>query len=184
MGRLKNRKHSKIDDLSPEIKSEVESMIISTNFKYSEIVDFIKDSTGQMISQSSVCRYARGLCTSLENVRFAQETLRAVNDEVNRNPDMDTTEGIIRILSHMMLTNIQRLSDDDFENVDPMKLLKQTTDLVRVSAYKKNLDIKNKELSEIGFDTIKNKVFSVMAKENPELCSELMTYLNDKMKEL
>lgn len=175
----RNRKHSKIDKLNPEVKSEVESMILSNDFTYKDIVDYIRDSTGEMISQASVCRYAQGLCESLESIRFAQETFRAVNDEINRTPDMDTTEGIIRILSHILLINIQRLSDEDFESVDPLKLLKQASDLIRASAYKRNMDIKNKELTEMGFDAVKDKVFNGLAKQYPDLYEKLAAALND-----
>ena len=183
MGRKRNRKHSKIDKLNPAVKAEVESMILSNDFTYREIVGYIRESTGEMVSQAAVCRYAKGLCESLESVRFAQETFRALNDEINRNPNIDTTEGIIQILSHMMLTNIQRLSDEDFENVDPLKLLKQASDLVRTAAYKRNLDIKNKELTEMGFDAVKDKVFSTMAKDNPELYKAFSDYINGKLAE-
>ena len=179
MAKRRNRKHSKIDMLDPAVKSEVESMILSNNFTYKDIVDYIQDNTGEMISQASVCRYARGLCESLESIRYAQETFRAVNDEINRTPDMDTTEGIIRILSHIMLTNIQRLSDEDFESVDPLKLLKQASDLIRASAYKRNMDIKNKELTEMGFDAVKDKVFNGLAKQYPDLYEKLAAALAD-----
>lgn len=179
MGKRRNRKHSKIDKLNPAVKSEVESMILSNDFTYKDIVDYIRDSTGEMISQAAVCRYAQGLCESLESIRFAQETFRAVNDEINRTPDIDTTEGIIRILSHIMLTNIQRLSDEDFESVDPLKLLKQASDLIRASAYKRNLDIKNKELTEMGFDAVKEKVFIGLAKQYPDLYEKLTAALDD-----
>ncbi len=64
---MANRSHGKIDKLRPEVKSEVESMITSNNFTYKEIVDYIRDSTGEMISQASVCRYARRLCESLDS---------------------------------------------------------------------------------------------------------------------
>ena len=183
MSRKRNRKHSKIYKLNPAVKSEVESMILSNDFTYKEIDGFIKDSTGEMVSQAAVCRYAKGLCESLESVRFAQETFRAVNDELNRNPNIDTTEGIIQILSHMLLTNIQKLSEEDFEGVDPLKLLKQASDLVRTAAYKRNLDIKNKELTEMGFDAVKEKVFGALSKDNPELYTELTEYINTKLAE-
>ncbi len=180
MARRRNRKHSKIDLLDPAVREEIDSMILSLDFTYKDIVEYIKDSTGQMISQAAVCRYAKGLCESLENIRFAQETFRAVNDELNRNPNIDTTEGIIQILSHMLLTNIQQLSEEDFKGVDPLKLLKQASDLVRTAAYKRNLDIKNKELSEMGFDAVKDKVFHAMATDNPELYAQFVNYINSK----
>lgn len=178
MGKKRNRKHSKIDMLAPEVKSTVESMI-TANYTYREIVEYIRDCTGEMISQAAVCRYAQGLCESLESIRFAQDTFRAVNDEINRTPDIDTTEGIIRILSHIMLTNIQELSDEDFKKADPLKLMKQSTELVRAAAYKRNLDLKNKELSEMGFDAVKDKVFSAVAKKYPEDYRRLSAILDE-----
>lgn len=178
MGKKRNRKHSKIDMLAPEVKSTVESMI-TANYTYREIVEYIKDCTGEMISQAAVCRYAQGLCESLESIRYAQETFRAVNDEINRTPDMDTTEGMIRILSHIMLTNVQQLSDEDFKKVDPMKLLKQSSELIRVAAYKRNLDLKNKDITEMGFDAVKDKVFNAIAKKYPEDYARLSSILDE-----
>lgn len=178
MGKKRNRKHSKIDMLDPKVKSTVESMI-TANYTYKEIVEYIKDCTGEMISQAAVCRYAQGLCESLESIRYAQETFRAVNDEINRTPDMDTTEGMIRILSHIMLTNVQQLSDEDFKKVDPMKLLKQSSELIRVAAYKRNLDLKNKDITEMGFDAVKEKVFNAIAKKYPEDYARLSSILNE-----
>lgn len=178
MGKKRNRKHSKIDMLAPEVKSTVESMI-TANYTYREIVEYIRDCTGEMISQAAVCRYAQGLCESLESIRYAQETFRAVNDEINRTPDMDTTEGMIRILSHIMLTNVQQLSDEDFKKVDPLKLMKQASELVRVAAYKKNLDLKNKDITEMGFDVVKDKVFNAIAKKYPEDYARLSSILDD-----
>lgn len=178
MGKKRNRKHSKIDMLAPEVKSTVESMI-TANYTYREIVEYIKDCTGEMISQAAVCRYAQGLCESLESIRYAQETLRAVNDEINRTPDMDTTEGMIRILSHIMLTNVQQLSDEDFKKVDPMKLLKQSSELIRVAAYKRNLDLKNRDIIEMGFDAVKEKVFNAIVKKYPEDYARLSSILDE-----
>lgn len=178
MGKKRNRKHSKIDMLAPEVKSTVEAMI-TANYTYREIVEYIKDCTGEMISQAAVCRYAQGLCESLESIRYAQETLRAVNDEINRTPDMDTTEGMVRIISHILLTNIQKLSDEDFEGIDPLKLLKQSSELIRVAAYKRNLDIKSKEITEMGFDAVKDKVFTAIAKKYPEDYARLSAILEE-----
>lgn len=174
----RRRKHSKIDLLAPEVKAEVESMITSNNFTYKEIVEYIRDTTGTLISQQAVFRYAKGLCESLESIRLAQENFKAITQELNRNPNLDTTEGIIQLLSHLMLNYVQNLSGEDLQNADPMKVMKQASELIRVASYKRNLDIKNKELSEMGFDAVKEKVFSAMAQDDPELYRQLVEYIN------
>lgn len=59
MGR--RRKHGIIDTLDPAVKATVEEMIMSAQFTYRDIVDYISESAGQSISQAAVCRYAKGL---------------------------------------------------------------------------------------------------------------------------
>ena len=95
----KRRKHSKIDKLSPELKATVEDMM-KADFTYAEIADYIKDQTDQPISISSVCRYAANLNESVETLRMAQENFRVIMEEINKYPALDTSEGIIRLLSH------------------------------------------------------------------------------------
>ena len=151
-------------------------MILSNNFTYKEIVEYIQDTTGTSISQQAVFRYAKGLSESLASIRMAQETFKAVQQELNRNPDLDTTEGIIQLLSHLLLNYVQ--------NADPMKVMKQASELIRVASYKRNLDLKNKELSEMGFDAVKDKVFALMAKDEPALYKQLAEYINKKSSEL
>ena len=51
MGR--RRKHGIIDNLDPAVKSTVEEMILSAQFTYRDIVEYITDTTGQ----TAVCRY-------------------------------------------------------------------------------------------------------------------------------
>lgn len=183
MARRRNRKHSKIDFLNPEVKSAVEEMIVSSQFTYKEIVEYIQDNTGTQISQAAVCRYAKGLAESLETIRIAQENFAAIMREVNRNPNLDTTEGIIQLLSHQMLTYVQQLSEDDLKAADPVKMMKQASELVKVAAYKRSMDIKNKELSEMGFDAVKEKVFMAMARDNPELYGKFTEYLDNALKD-
>ena len=181
---MARRKHSKIDLREPTVKDEVESMILSNNFTYKEIVEYIQDTTGTSISQQAVFRYAKGLSESLASIRMAQETFKAVQQELNRNPDLDTTEGIIQLLSHLLLNYVQNLSGEDLQDADPMKVMKQASELIRVASYKRNLDLKNKELSEMGFDAVKDKVFALMAKDEPALYKQLAEYINKKSSEL
>ena len=100
-----------------------------------------------------------------------------------RNPkaDMqdDTAEEIIRTLSNLILTSIERLSDEDLEDVDPMKLMKQASDLIRLTAYKKSIDLKNKKLSEVGFASVKDKVFEALARQYPELYEKLAAAIDE-----
>lgn len=133
---MSRRKHSKIDKLPPDIKETVEEMIRS-DFTYAEIADYIKIQTDIPISTASVCRHARNLNESIETLRMAQENFRCIMEEINRYPDMDTSEGIIRLLSHYVLESIHNTPEDQWKSIKPENLIKQATSLVKAASYKK-----------------------------------------------
>lgn len=181
MGR---RKHSKIDRLNPEIKSTVEEMILSADFTYKDIAQYIADSTGESVSQAAICNYAKGFCEDMAAIRMAHENFAVIMQECAKYPDLDTTEGMVQIMSNLMMSAVRSLSPEDLQNTDPIKLIKQASELVRAVSYKRNLDIKSKEITEAGFDAVKEKVFAGMAQDNPELYSQLAAYLESKKEEL
>ena len=92
-----NRKHSKIDALDPALRETVEQMLLSGS-TYSEIVDFL-GANGVGISVASVCRYARAYQAEVQMLNMAQENFRRMMDELDKYPDLDTTEAIIRLTS-------------------------------------------------------------------------------------
>ena len=175
----KRRKHSKIDKLSPELRAVVEDMMKS-DFTYAEIAESITEQTEQPISISAVCRYASSLTESVEALRMAQENFHCIMEEINQYPDLDTGEGIIRLLSHYVLEAVQKTPEESWENIDPVTLLKQATSLVKAAAYKKNLDIKNEDIMTAGFEQVKAMVFDAMARERPDLYAEVAKFLEEK----
>ena len=93
-----NRKHSKIDKLPPEMKATVEEMILDGSATYTEIVDYLQEH-GYSLSVSSVCRYAQGYVENLQTLQIAQANFRNMLDELERYPDLDTTEALVRVAS-------------------------------------------------------------------------------------
>ncbi len=181
---MARRKHSKIDMLDPEFKATVEDMIISNQFTYAEIAEYIHDNTGQTISKQAVCTHAKGLCESLETLRMAQENYKVVAQELNRYPNMDSTEGMLQVMAYKLFASVNQLTDEDLKDVDPLKLMKQAAELIRIAAYKRNLDLKNKDISEAGFDAVKEKAFAGMERDDPELYARFVDYLNKKREEM
>lgn len=120
MGR---RKHSKIDNLEPAVKETVDEMI-KTGAYYREIVDYIQ-SHGVSISLAAVGKYAKNLMSTLDALRLSQENFRAIMEETDRYPDLDMTDGILRLLCNQMLDAInklpeERLSEIDFDTLSKM----------------------------------------------------------------
>ncbi len=180
---MSRRKHSKIDKLPPDIKDTVEEMIRS-DFTYAEIADYIMVQTDVPVSKAAICRYARSLNESIETLRMAQENFRCIMEEINRYPDMDTGEGIIRLLSHYVLESIHSTPEENWKSIKPEELIKQATSLVKAASYKKNLDIKNQDILTAGFEQVKALAFEAMAKEDPELYEKVSKFLESKKDEI
>lgn len=182
MSTLGNRRHSKIDALEPEIKDTVDEMI-RAGFTYREIVDYIKD-TGTDISIGSVHRYARHFRESLERLRASQENFRALMEEINRYPDVDMAEGILRIISAQVLDAVSQMPDDEIKSKNFDTLVKSAVSLTRAAAYKRNADIKSKGILENGADQFRTMIFDAMAAERPELYKQIMDFLKEKEEKL
>ena len=176
-----NRKHSKIDKLDPAVKETVDEMIKS-GMRYCEIVEYIQNS-GMSISLSAVGRYAKNLMTTLDALRISQENFRAVMEETERYPNLDMTEGILRIISSQMLTAVNQMPEEQLQNLDFDTLMKNAVALTRAAAYKKQIDIKNKDLLEIGADQFRNMIFDAMASEDPELYKKVKRFIKKKQEE-
>lgn len=179
--RRTNRKHSIIDGLDPALKEAVEELLLS-GATYSEVVDFLQ-ANGVGISIASVCRYAKGFCENLEMLAIAQENFRRMMDEMNKYPELDTTEAIIRLASQNVFRALANASEDDWSNVKIDKMLTEANGLIRAAAYKKRVEVQNQEVSETGLDAVKALVFEAMAREQPELYKQVSAFLERKSQE-
>ena len=173
-----NRKHSKIDQLDPAVKETVDEMI-KTGALYREIVDYIKQN-GMSVSIAAVGRYAKSLMSTLDALRMSQQNFRAIMDE--KYPDLDVTEGILRLLSGQMLDAVSRMNEDQLKEVDFDTLSKHAIALTRAAAYKRNVDIKNKDILENGAEQFQSLIFEAMAAERPELFKEVKKFLKERSK--
>lgn len=179
---IKQRKHSKIDKLPTDIKSAVEQMMQS-DFTYAEIVDYIKEA-GFEISTASVCRHAKGLNANLQSLKMAQENFRALMEEMEKYPQLDTTEALVRLTSHNMLEAVQNMEQEQWSSIAPEKVLKNVTGLIRAAAYKSKVDLENKDTLGQGFEAVKELVFTAMAKEDPTLYGQVVQFLDKKKEDI
>ena len=176
MARRSNRKHSKIDGLAPELKATVEQMLLS-DATYAEIVDFLED------NGASVCRYAQDYDANIQALAIAQENFRAMMEELERYPDLDTTEAIIRLTSQNMFKALANTTEEDWQGIKVDKMMKEATGLIRAAAYKKRVEVQNQTDTEAGLDAVRSLVFEAMAKERPDLYAEVTKFLAAKKAE-
>ncbi len=179
--RMRNRKHCKIDKLPSDQKDAVDQMLLG-DYTYTEIVDYLA-ANGVPLSQSSICRYARGYLGDLQKLNMVQENMRGMMEEINRYPDLDTTEAIVRLTSHNLLRTINDLPSERWQEVDVKDLLHQANGLIRAAAYKTNVDMKTRTDYEKGMLAVKEYMYDTLAKENPKLYGQLAAFLNEKIAE-
>lgn len=176
------RKHSIIDKLPADIKDTVDEMV-RANFTYRDIVDYIK-STGNDISLASVGRYAANLNETVRSIRMAQENFRAIMEETERHPNLDATDGILCILSNQLLEAVNSLPEEQLQSADLNSLIKNSVALTKAVAYKKNIELKNRDILETGIEQVKAMIFEAMAEERPELYKEVMGFITAKQSKL
>ena len=180
--RIKNRKHSKIDKLPSDLKDSVEQMLMAGD-RYADIVNYLRDNEVE-ISIASVCRHAKTLNANLQSIQMAQENFRVLMEEMEKYPKLDTTEALVRLTSHNMLEAVQNMEQEQWASIEPDKVLKNVTGLIRAAAYKSKIELENKGTMEQGFEAVKELVFSAMAKENPELYAQVVGFLDKQKSEV
>ena len=176
------RKHSKIDSLPSDIKEAVEQMIMG-DYTYRDVCDFVRETANVTLSEAAVCRYAQGLNASVQEIRLASENMRALTEEMQKFPQLDTTEGIARLVSHKVLQAVQQMDEIALKEADPLKLIEKATALIRAVSLKNSTDIRTANLKNVAFESFKEDIFDAMAKENPELYRSLVQFINRKSQE-
>ena len=156
-----------MDRLPPELKDTVEQMLL-TGCTYREIVAFLKEN-GEEMSQMAVCTYAKKYMATVEMINVAQSNFSLLMDEMNRYPDLDTSEALIRLASHHVMNALTGITEDQMKEVPVEKLIKETNGLIRAAAYKKRIEVQSRESYEAGLEAVKGLVFEAMAKEK-HLC--------------
>ncbi|MCM1212925.1 MAG: DUF3486 family protein [Lachnospiraceae bacterium] len=177
----RRRSTGKVDRLPPGLKDTVEQMLL-TGCTYREIVAFLKEN-GEEMSQMAVCTYARKYLATVEMINVAQSNFSMLMDEMNRYPDLDTSEALIRLASHHVLNALTNLDGEQLREIPVDRLIRQTNALIRAGAYKKRIDLQNRGDYETGLEAVRSLVFEAMAKENPELYRQVSAFLTKKKEE-
>lgn len=106
--------------------------------------------------------------------------MRTLTEEMAKYPQLDTTEGIARLISHKVLQAVRELNDEALKEADPLKLIDRCTGLIRAIAYKQENDMKVKNLKNVAFESFKEEIFDAMAKEAPELYHQLVKFISER----
>ena len=172
-----NRSHSTIGRSPPLVRATVEQMI-SEDKKYWEIAAYLRTQDIQL-SKSAICNYARRYLKTVEQLHAAQENFRAVLDEIDRYPELDTTEALLRISSHKLLGAVLDMKENDIKELAPGDIIGAVNSLAKAMAYKKQIDIRGKSEYEKAREAYKALLFETISRKRPDLYQQLLDVLDE-----
>lgn len=175
--RTPRRSIGKVDRLPPEQKAAVEQMLLSNQMTYREIVEYLKEQ-GHEMSQMAICNYARKYLRNVQMMSIAQDNFKMMMAELDKYPNLDTTEAIVRLASQNVFNTLAELPEEKWQKMEPEDLLRQANGLVRAAAYKSRIDIQNQDTYTAALDEAKSVIFATLAKDEPELYQRVAAYLN------
>lgn len=176
------RSYGKIASLPPEIRNAVDNMLLAGVLRYDEILAYIAGQ-GVDVSKSSLCRYAKRLAETYRDLQIAQENYEAMRRELEKYPEQDSSEVLTRIVSHKLLTALVSKTDDEWSELRADKLLKEISGVTRAVAYKKRVDMQNKDVVTAALDEVQASVFSALADEQPEVYRKVAQFIEKKKAE-
>ncbi|ADU26088.1 phage protein Gp27 family protein [Ethanoligenens harbinense] len=179
---MANRAHGIIDGLNPALRSTVEQMLLSGKSTYADVIDYLARHD-VAISAASVCRYAQRYNANAALLNVAQENFSRMMQEMDKYPDLDTTEAIIRLASQNVFAALANTNEDQWNNLDKDKLLDSALGLARAASYKKRTDAAVRAEADVGLDAVKSIVFQAMSKERPELYKQVASFLSEKKRD-
>lgn len=172
LNRKGRRASGTIDKLQPEMRDTVDQMLLAGD-SYREIVEYLEAHEVQL-SQMSVCRYARKFLANAEQLKMAQENMRMVMTEMERYPNLDTTEAILRVASNNVFNALSSAPPEVWEEVSPAKLLKEANSLIRAAGYKRKVDRTLQTDTVKALEANQSLLYDVLASKHPELYKQLM----------
>lgn len=173
--RKERRRTGKIDKLPVALKDSVDNLLLA-GAPYREIVQFLRENDVEL-SQQAVSNYARRFLATTQQLRMAHENYRFLSEEIERAPDMDTTEGIVRIVSNALLMQLANATPEDWDGLDMKTLLREANALIKVTAHKRRSDALNESDSEKAAKRVTVDLFHAISKSDPVLyermCAEV-----------
>lgn len=175
------RGRSTIARLPDELRDVVDQMLF-VRTPYREIVAFLAENNIPL-SQAAVSKYANRYLATVDQLRLAQENMRMMMEEIDKRPNLDSAEAILRLASSKVFNALTSVQDEALESVPPEKLLKESVALIRAAGYKKRIDQQNKTEQETAIDANMSLLADVLAKKDPKLYAQVVDVVYKEVEE-
>lgn len=136
MGEKRNRTrtNSTVEQLPPDLKLEVDSLLGDYRNTYDSICRYIRD-RGYNISRSALCRYAKKSEAAFNRLKQAQEQTEKLIAYIQNNPDADFTEPAMKILAAGLIDRLAT-AEEEFDTMPLDKAGRLVASLARTKTYK------------------------------------------------
>lgn len=178
----KNRSHGKIDNLSPELKREVENRLLEGE-TYEQISDYLKEQ-GEEVHLSSVGRYGRKFLKRFESVRVAKEFAKLLAEDNADRPSTELHEANNLLASQLIM---EAMVSDDMEPEERADIAKSIASLQRAQVSNEKLKLAARKESgavHVALSVMKEKVFSELGEKYPEIADTLISLAEETESEM
>lgn len=172
--RSRNRTAGKIDSLPPEVKEQVDKMLMNTSITYTEITNWLV-ACGFEISRSAVGRYALRTNNLTSRMLEAQQRTEALVKVVQQNPDADYSEAGMRLLMDGLINRLAT-AEEEFDELPIDKAGQLITALSRTKVYKDKVRQDMAKKVELAFKGMEAEIMASI-KNNDELANDLRCIL-------
>jgi hypothetical protein len=167
-----NRSHGKIDNLPVELKHEVENRLLNGD-TYEEISGYLKEQ-GEDVHLSSVGRYGRKFLKRFESVRVAKEFAKLLAEDSTDRPSTELHEANNLLASQLIM---EAMVSDDMEPEERAKIAKSIASLQNAQVSNERLKLQARKENgavHVALNQLKEKVFSELGENYPEIANTLM----------
>lgn len=172
--RQRNRISSKIDALPPDVKAEVDAMLLDSSITYTQISEFLNEE-GYVISRSAVGRYALRTNDATSRLQEIQQRTEALVKVAQQNPDLDYTEAGMQFLMDGLINRLA-MAEEEFDEMPLDKAGKLVTALSRTKAYKDKVRQDLQSNTEKAFKGMEAEIMAAI-KGNKALADEMKSIL-------
>lgn len=131
--RERKRTYSKIDQLPPDLRMEVDCLLGDRTNSYDSIVAYVGEK-GYTISRSGLCRYSQKSEAAFNRLRQAQEQTEKLVAYIQSNPDADFTEPAMKMLTAGLIDRLAT-AEEEFDMMPLDKAGRLVVSLARTKTY-------------------------------------------------
>ena len=178
----KNRSHGKIDNLSPDLRRQVEERLLSGS-TYGEVSRWLQEQ-GEEIHLSSVGRYGKKFLNKFESVRIAKEFAKLLAEDGTDRPATELHEANNLLASQLIM---EAMVDDEMDPKQRAEAARSIASLQRAQVSNEKLKIdarKEQGAVHVAMDLLKEKVFAEIGENHPEIAATLLELAENTEREL